>query len=62
METATDSKKFCFISSDRSDFHIIDNLSREFNDFARRILTLLLIDDMLLPRYVDWYTNFRGLP
>ena len=27
-----------------------------------RMLTLLLVDEILLPRYVNWFTYFIGLP
>ena len=37
--TITAWKKSCFISSDRSDFYMIDNLSITVNAFARRMLT-----------------------
>ena len=36
---------------------MIDNLS-----IAVRMLTSLSIDEILLPRYVNWSTNFRVLP
>ena len=26
------------------------------------MLTLLSVDEILLPRYLNWSTNFRGLP
>ena len=51
-----------FISSDRSDFHMINSLSTSVNAFARRILTSLSEDEILLPRYVSLSTRFRGRP
>ena len=39
----------------RLDFHII-----AFHTFAKCMLTSLSVDEMLLPRYVNWSTNFRG--
>ena len=51
-----------FILSERSDFHIIDCLSIAFYAFAWPMLTSLAVDEKLLPRYVNWSTNFRGLP
>ena len=55
-------KKSCFISSDRSDFHMIDSLSIAVHSFMRRILTSLLADETLLPRYVNSSTNFKEPP
>ena len=51
-----------FILSERSDFHLIDDLSITFRAFAMRMLTSLSLDERLLPRYVKWSTNFKGLP
>ena len=45
-------KKSVFILSDRS----------AVNAFTRCMLTSLSIDEILLPRYVNLSTNFRGLP
>ena len=39
-----------------------NNLSIVVNALARRMLTLLSVDEILLLRYVNWSTNFRGLP
>ena len=60
-DTTTALKKYCLILSDRSDFYIIDSLSIAVNAFTKRILTSLSVDEMLLPRYVNLSTNFRGL-
>ena len=62
LDTATAWKKSCFLFSDRSGFHIIDNLSIAVHIFARHILSSLLVDEILLPMYVNLSTNFRGLP
>ena len=51
----------CFILSERSDLHIIDNLSIVVHAVAIRKLTLLSVDEIWLLRYVRWFTNFRGL-
>ena len=59
IDTATAWKKSHFISSDRSNFHIINNQSIEVHTFAGRILTLLSVDEILLHRYVNLSTNFR---
>ena len=40
-----------------SDFYVIDNES-----IARCMLTSFLVDEMLLPKCVNWSTNFRGIP
>ena len=55
-------KKFRFILSDWSDFHITDSLSVVLHAFARHILTSLSVDEMLVSRYVNWPINSRGLP
>ena len=62
MDAATAWKKFHFISSNRSDFHGIYNLSILFYAFFRCMLTSLSGDEMLRPKNVNWSTNFRGLP
>ena len=61
-DTATAPNKSFLILSDSSDFHTIDNLSITFQAFARRISTLLSVDEMFLLMYVNLSTNFRGLP
>ena len=48
-------KKLHFILSDKSDFHMIDNLSIAVLAFTRHILTSNSVDEMLLPRYVNLY-------
>ena len=40
---------------------MIDNLLIAVHDFARHMLTSLSIDEILLPRYENLSTNFRGL-
>ena len=62
MDTATARKKSRFILSERSDFYMINTVSIVVHALTRCMLTLLSIDEMLLPRYVNWSTNFRGLP
>ena len=52
-------KKFRFILSGRSDFHIIDSLSIAVHTFVRRILISLSVNETLLPRYMNLSTNFR---
>ena len=55
-------KKSRFISSDRSDFSLVNSLRITFHAFARHIMTSLSVDEKLLPRYVKLSTNFRGPP
>ena len=38
-----------------------DNLFIADNDFPMRALTLLSVDEILLPRYVNCSTGFKGL-
>ena len=59
LGTTTDWKIYCFILSDRSDFHMINNLSIAIHDFARWISTSLSGDEMLLPRFVNLSKNFE---
>ena len=58
-DTATPWKKSCFILSDRSDFHMIDDLLIVVHAFTRHMLTS--IDQILLSRYVN-LSNFSGQP
>ena len=51
IDTVTAWKKSCFILSERSDFHMIDNLL--YNVFPKHILTMLFVDEIFLPRYVN---------
>ena len=39
---------------------MINNQSKLFHAFDRNMLTSLSVDEMLLPRYVNWLTNFRS--
>ena len=61
-DITTDRKRSRFILSERSDFHMLDNLSVTVHSFPMRMLILLSVDEILLLRYVNWLTNFRGLP
>ena len=49
-----------FILADRSDFYIIDNQSMAVHAIARRTLTSLSVDEILL--LMNRTTNFRDLP
>ena len=62
IDAATAQKKFCFILSYRSDFHIIDNLLNEVHSLARRILISLSVDEIFFTRYMNLSSAFRGLP
>ena len=53
-------KKSCFILSDRSGFHMIGSLLIAALAFIKCILTLLSVNEMLLPKYMNLLTNFRG--
>ena len=44
---------------DRSDFHLINSLSIVVCAFARGILTSLLVNEILLPRWVNLPTKFE---
>ena len=48
-----------FISSDQSDFDMIDSLLIVVHAFARHILTSLSVDETLLLRFMNLSTNFR---
>ena len=54
-------KKFRFILSEKLHFHMMDKLSIAFHAFPVCRSTSLSVDEILLPRYVNWSTNFRGL-
>ena len=41
---------------------MIDSLLISVHAFLIRTLILLSIDEILLPRYANWITNFSGLP
>ena len=62
IDSATTWKKSRFTLPTRSDFHTTENLSIAVHAFARRMLTSLSVDEMLLSRYVNRSTDFKGLP
>ena len=51
-----------FILSERSDFHMVVNLLVAVHRLPICMLTSLSVDEILLPRCTNWFTNFRGLP
>ena len=59
--TDTATKNSRFILPERLEFHLVDNLSIAVYAFPMHMLTMLSVDDILLPRYVKWSRNFRGL-
>ena len=40
---------------------MINNYSRAVSVYHMHILILLSVDEILLPTYVNWFTNLRGL-
>ena len=62
IDTAIASKNYHFILSERSYFHMINNLSITAHTFPMCMLTSLSVDEILLPRYMNWSTYFRSLP
>ena len=61
-DTAYTWKNSYFISSAKLDFLIISALAINDYGFPMCTLTLISVDEILLPKYVEWSTNFRGLP
>ena len=58
VDTALKKSRFFY---QRYDFYEIDNLPIVAQAFARRMLTILSVDEILLSRHVNLSTNFRGL-
>ena len=54
-------KKPRLILSERSDFHLIENLLITFLAFPIHMLRSFSVDDILLPTYMNWSTNFKSL-
>ena len=59
-DTVSVLKNSCFVLSERSDFHMVDNLSIAFHALLMCMLTSLSVDEILLPRYVNWSNNFSS--
>ena len=53
-------KESHFILSKRSYIHMVFNLNIAVHVFPMGMLTSVSVDEILLPRYVKWSTNFRG--
>ena len=60
-DTTTAWENFRFNLSARSDFHITDNLFKAAHVFPMHALTSLSVGEILLPRYVNCFTEFRSL-
>ena len=56
------SRKLRFLLSDRSDFHMIHNISIAVHAFASSILMLFSVDKTLLLRSVSFSKSFREPP
>ena len=54
-------KNSYFLLSKRLDFYMVDNLLIAVHAFSMHMLTSLSFDEILLPRYLKWSTNFRDL-
>ena len=54
-------RRICFILSERSDFHIVVRLEITVYALSMQMLTLLSVDEILLPKCMNWSINFRGL-
>ena len=61
-DTDTAWKNSNWILSKRSDFHVVDNQSIAVHALPMSVLILLSVDEILLPRYMNLSTSFRGLP
>ena len=48
-------EKLSFFSSNRSDFLLMHNLSITVHTFPVRMLTSLSVDEILLPKYMNWF-------
>ena len=62
MDNGTAWKKSRFILSALIDFSIIDKLSIAVHAFVKWMLISLSVDEIFLPIYMNWSTNYRGWP
>ena len=60
-DTPTAWKNSRFILSDWSDFQIVHNQLIAAYVFPMCMLVSLSVDEIWLPKYMNWPTNFRGL-
>ena len=51
-----------FVLSEWSQFHMVDNLSIMVHILLKCVMTSHGVDAILLQRYMNWFTYFRGLP
>ena len=52
-------KKFYFILPERPGFHMFVKLLLAVHASTLSMLSTLSVDEILLPRYVNWSTNFK---
>ena len=60
-DLATAWKSSCFILLEISNFYVVDNLSIVVHALPLCIFTLLSLDEILLPRYINWSKLSRFL-
>ena len=60
-DMATTWKNSCLFYQ-QSDFHMAVNLSIVVDALPMQMVTLFSVDEILLPRYMNWSTNFRVWP
>ena len=54
-------KNFRSILSERLNFCMVDKLLIEGHAFPKCLVTSFSVDELLLPRFVKWFTKLRGL-
>ena len=59
--TCLELRKCSILFNQRSDFHIVLNLSIAVSALPVCMLTLFSVDEILLPRHTNCSSNFRGL-
>ena len=62
IDMTTISENPILILSDRSDLYRFNSLSIAIQAYSRCVLTSLSEDEIILLRYVNLFTNFRGPP
>ena len=62
IDQSTHWKKADYILSKWSDFRVINSLSTSVHTLGRHMLTTPSVDEILLTRYANSFTNFLGLP
>ena len=61
-DTATPWKNSPFILSMKLDFHVVGNFAIVDHALSMSMLTLFSVNEIFLPRYMNWFTNFWRLP